>query len=74
VLTAGSTVRAHECAALGAGAHTAMTEDGLAGGIRQLLDGDVARARRRGRMSLPTAEEFAEVILTGAPTKQAAPS
>jgi hypothetical protein len=72
VLTAGSTVRAHECAALGSGVHTAMTEDGLAAGIRQLLGGNVARARRRGRMSLPTAEEFAEVILTGIPTKRAA--
>jgi glycosyltransferase involved in cell wall biosynthesis len=69
VLAAGSKVRARECAALNAGVHTAMTEDGLAAGIRQLLGSEIAVSRKA---ILPTAEEFAEVILTGSSTKRAA--
>lgn len=65
VLSAGSRVRRRETAALGSGVHTDITVDGLAEGLRALL--------ARGSdpvpppLSLPTAEEFGEVVLTGGP-------
>lgn len=61
VLTAGSKVRARECAALHAGLHTEFTADALAAGIRHLITAPAPGTRNQ--QLLPTGEEFAEVIL-----------
>jgi hypothetical protein len=63
VLSAGSAVRQREADALGSGIHTDTTVEAIAAGLRTLLD--------RGTEpvpvppGLPTAEEFADVVLTG---------
>jgi glycosyltransferase involved in cell wall biosynthesis len=63
VLSAGSAVRRREADALGSGVHTEITAEAVAAGLRELL--------ARGSASLPppptlpTAEEFADVVLTG---------
>jgi hypothetical protein len=63
VLSAGSRVRRRETEVLGSGVHTEMTVESIAGGIRELL----ARGSDPVPVppSLPTAEEFADVLLTG---------
>jgi hypothetical protein len=63
VLSAGSAVRRREADALGSGVHTEITVDSVAAGLRDVL------ARGSAPLppppSLPTAEEFADVVLTG---------
>ena len=63
VLSAGSRVRRRETVVLGSGVHTDMTVDAIAEGIRSLL----ARGTDPVPVpdTLPTAEEFADVVLTG---------
>jgi len=63
VLSAGSRVRRREATVLGSGVHTDTTVEGLAGGIRELL----ARGPEPVPVppGLPTAEEFADVLLHG---------
>ena len=63
VLSAGSAVRKREAAALGSGIHTEATVEAIAEGLRTLL----ARGSEpvAAPASLPTAAEFAEVVLTG---------
>ena len=62
-LTAGSRVRRREAEVLGSGIHTDFTVEGIAAGIRALL----ARGDQPVPVSelAPTAEEFADVLLTG---------
>jgi hypothetical protein len=63
VLTAGSAVRRREADAVGLGVHTDTTVDAIAEGLRTLLarGSDPVPAPP----SLPTAEEFAHVVLQG---------
>jgi hypothetical protein len=63
VLSAGSRVRRRETARLGSGIHTDMTVEAIADGIQELL----ARGTDPVPVPpyLPTAEEFADVLLTG---------
>jgi hypothetical protein len=63
ILSAGSQVRRREAAALGSGIHTEATVEGIAAGLRDLL----ARGSEPvpAPSSLPTAAEFAEVVLGG---------
>jgi hypothetical protein len=63
VLSSGSAVRKREAAALGSGVHTETTVEGIAEGLRTLLArGPEPLPTPPG---LPTADEFADVVLTG---------
>jgi hypothetical protein len=63
VLSAGSAVRKREADALGSGVHTETSVDAIAAGLRTLLarGSDPVPAPP----GLPTAEEFADVVITG---------
>ncbi len=63
VLSAGSAVRRREADALGSGVHTEVTVEAVAAGLRELLA--LGREPLPPPASLPTAAEFADVVLTG---------